>query len=281
MVLYLSGFTDYTKFYDFNIHLPNIILGIVLISGSTISIIPQIISFIKGRSNYGMSVLTLVLISFGQFALLLNYVILNPFDFINFYTQPLKNVFPNLMSFMTFFALWYTYLGNAYLNFIFYDKKVRANRSSHDIRIQRISNLVFTMILFGGDFIILVVYYIFMMSGINSKVVDGYGITLGIICSAISFVQYIPQIVTTCRLRGPGTLSLAMLLMQAPGGLANVYMIAFVNKKNWSTWLPIFVACCQQFLLIAIIIFFKCIKKKDATTLSDSLLDSSDIDARR
>ncbi|EAX88233.1 hypothetical protein TVAG_348750 [Trichomonas vaginalis G3] len=113
------------------------------------------------------------------------------------------------------------------------------------------------------------------MSGFLSIATNSYGIVLGLICSGISFVQYLPQIYTTCKIKGLGTLSLAMLLMQAPGGLANVYLIAFVNKKNWSTWLPIFVAACQQILLICIIIFFKC-TKKDYSHLSDSLLDSTD-----
>lgn len=148
------------------------------------------------------------------------------------------------MAFLTFVALWYTFLGTAFMNFIYFDNNQRAKRTSTDIRKDRIINLVVTFLLFGGDFLVLIVYYFTAMSGFLSIATNSYGIVLGLICSGISFVQYLPQIYTTCKIKGPGTLSLAMLLMQAPGGLANVYLIAFVNKKNWSTWLPIFVAAC-------------------------------------
>eukprot|EP01111_Echinosteliopsis_oligospora_P017893 TRINITY_DN7937_c0_g1_i3.p1 TRINITY_DN7937_c0_g1~~TRINITY_DN7937_c0_g1_i3.p1 ORF type:complete len:343 (-),score=38.98 TRINITY_DN7937_c0_g1_i3:50-994(-) len=78
----------------------------------------------------------------------------------------------------------------------------------------------------------------------------------GLIAVALLFVQYIPQIYTTQQLKCSGSLSIATLLLQAPGSLVVCYFQAIVSHGNWTTWLPYMVTAIQQLVLVLMILFY-------------------------
>ena len=74
---------------------------------------------------------------------------------------------------------------------------------------------------------------------------------LGLLATVLAAVQYIPQILTTWRLKEPGSLSVVMMCIQTPGSFvfaASLY--ARLGKGGWSAWgLFIFTGCLQGCLL--------------------------------
>jgi uncharacterized protein with PQ loop repeat len=91
-----------------------------------------------------------------------------------------------------------------------------------------------------------------------------FGTVAGLICVA----QYLPQMITTCKLRSSGSLSLVLLSIQAPGGLLNAIFMAVGQKDDWTTYISILAASVQQFLLLGICLFFKVRKKRPRHTMS-------------
>jgi uncharacterized protein with PQ loop repeat len=110
------------------------------------------------------------------------------------------------------------------------------------------------------------------------------GRTIGTITTCIVVVQYVPQMVTTCRLRGPGSLSIALMAIQAPGGTLNALFMWLAQGDDWTTWISIEAASVQMFILLANSSYFKCRawrERKARQGEQKSLSGSSDEGDRR
>lgn len=251
-----AGFIDYSKCYH-PVAIPWLLVGIGVGTGTIVSVIPQLHKFIVKRSNYGMNTLTMCMISYGQIINFVNYLALHSADFVGVHHSPFTSYMPRLVTFFNLFLLWYMYLANVFLNFIFFDKQPRSSRPMSAIRLERKLQLIITAILFIADFISQIIYVVFgTIHGFSCSPLRYYGTILGAIGGVFAVCQYIPQMVTTCKIKGPGSLSMLLLAIQAPGGLLSVSFMAFANKDHWTTWLPIFVAACQQGILLGICIFY-------------------------
>ena len=88
--------------------------------------------------------------------------------------------------------------------------------------------------------------------------VRAYADGLGIAASVLVALVWLPQIYTTLRERSPGSLSIEMLLLQAPGSvLVVIFQAVLANPPlPWSTWLPYIITSLEQFLLIGLWLFF-------------------------
>lgn len=88
--------------------------------------------------------------------------------------------------------------------------------------------------------------------------VHAYADALGIAASVLVAIVWLPQIYTTLRERSPGSLSIEMLLLQAPGSvLVVIFQAVLANPPlPWSTWLPYIITSLEQFLLIGLWLFF-------------------------
>lgn len=272
-----SGFIDYSNCYH-KVEPIWIAVGIGVTLGTVISVIPQLFNFVKNRSSYGLNSFTVTATSIGQFVNVLNYVCLHAADFVGVISRPFSVYMPRLLSFINIFALWYMYIGNTFLNFIFFDKKPRGRRNVQDIKIDYKANLTFSLFLNITNFILIVLYIVFgMIYGFHEHFIRRYGYILGTAGGFVAIAQYAPQMFTTCKLQDPGSLSLILLAIQAPGGTINTLFLAIGNKDNWTTWLPLLVGATQQFILLIICIFFICknkaVKVMENTLNSNSLLD--------
>lgn len=274
-----AGFIDYSNCYH-PVAIPWLLVGIGVSIGTVVSVIPQLQKFVQKRSNYGMNTLTICLISYGQIINFVNYFCLHSADFVGIVTCPFTMYAPRLVTFLNLFLLWYMYLGNVYLNFIYFDKQPRENRTMNFIRIERKFQLMLTFILFITNFATLAAFSILgFLHGYASSSLRYYGTVLGTAGGVLAACQYLPQMITTCRVKGPGSLSMLLLAIQVPGGLLNVSFMAFANHDHWATWLPIFVAAIQQGILLAICIIFTIRNKHQHHPLSEDplLTDSSTI----
>lgn len=78
-------------------------------------------------------------------------------------------------------------------------------------------------------------------------------------------MQWAPQIVKTVRARSVGSVSMAMLAIQAPGSFLVVYFQWFLRGENVSTWISYFLAGVQQVLLLSIcllLVIHRCLRRR-------------------
>jgi hypothetical protein len=90
--------------------------------------------------------------------------------------------------------------------------------------------------------------------------------------------------ITTCKIKSSGSLSLLLLAIQCPGGLINSIFMIFGQGDNWTTWLSILAAAIQQGILLVICLVFSAKKKQRRhdditearTNISEALLVDQD-----
>ena len=87
---------------------------------------------------------------------------------------------------------------------------------------------------------------------------EGWANFLGVFAGVLASIQYFPQIYTTWRIRGVGSLSIPMMCIQTPGGLLWAGSLAArEGLKGWSIWGVIVVTACLQGVLLAMTIYFE------------------------
>lgn len=84
-----------------------------------------------------------------------------------------------------------------------------------------------------------------------------FGSAYGIISTVATIIMWLPQIILTYRKRDPGSLSLLMLLLQFPGGVAAVYFQAIMEQESFTTWSPYLASALEQLILIILIVYYK------------------------
>jgi uncharacterized protein with PQ loop repeat len=104
-----------------------------------------------------------------------------------------------------------------------------------------------------------------VLSGFASHVGMAYGSILGTIASFMVIFQYLPQMITTCKMKSPGSLSIWLMAIQAPGGTANALFMWLGQGDSWTTWSSILAASVQMWILLTISIFFTIRKRRFRT----------------
>ena len=98
-----------------------------------------------------------------------------------------------------------------------------------------------------------------IVGAVDSMYVHGLAVfadVLGYVSSAMVALQYLPQLALTWRLQDEGSLSVVMLLIQAPGTVVWTILLATGPDHDVTTWLPkLATACLQGTLLVMCLIF--------------------------
>jgi len=81
----------------------------------------------------------------------------------------------------------------------------------------------------------------------------GFGYSMGIVSTVMTFTQWAPQIYNTFRSKSVGSFSILMLVIQAPGSFVIIYFLVFVSHESVSTWLSYVSAATQQVVLIGLL----------------------------
>ncbi|OBA23394.1 hypothetical protein METBIDRAFT_37569 [Metschnikowia bicuspidata var. bicuspidata NRRL YB-4993] len=79
----------------------------------------------------------------------------------------------------------------------------------------------------------------------------------GLMSTLLTVIKYVPQILTTYRLKHPGTLSIGMMCIQTPGGFIFTATLFFTKGSHWSSWMSYLVAALLQGTLLALCIFYE------------------------
>jgi uncharacterized protein with PQ loop repeat len=258
-----SGFVDFSKCYP----IPSpawLFIGSSVALGAMISTVPQVVRIVRLRSNFGLNWMYVTLTTIGQFILVYNVVCLHAADFIGILQVPLHITIPRFLTFFITFFLWFGYLPIAMLSCIF----IEINGRSHNTKTNELRAHSVLGIVIGVPLLLIVVNTVFIrVLGFASTVALDYGRTLGTIAAFLVIFQYVPQMITTCKLKDPGSLSIGLMAIQAPGGTGNALFMWLGQGDSWTTWLSILSASVQMWILLGISVFFKLRNRRKAQVL--------------
>ena len=270
-------FQDYSNFFN-EIGVTWFLIGIGITVGTIISIIPQISKIIARRSSYGLSSITIFFTSIGQFSVFVNLLCFNYEEFIGFFQFSLTKTFPSFLTFLNVSLLWATYLFVVFLQIVFRTEQVKIPKLNPNFHYEfrklgkfgmRLGAIFSTFFIVFFSFALLYIYfYIGTHFGFGSEKIQIYGALLGTISSVIVFAQYLPQILTTLKLKNSGSLSLLMLEIQAPGGAINALFMWLGQRNHWSTWISYVLSSFQQFILLFICLYYDKINQPDTSSRS-------------
>ena len=265
----LAGFTDFSRLFgDYDVVW--LITGCCILIGTLISYQPQNAVFIYRRSNYGVDGFMAFVTNLGQVLVAMNILCLHVDDFSGMLQLVSGDPYHSvrvLSTFLTFLNMmldWYTFKFVFVLNYIFVDTIPRPRRNEAKIK----SDVFWSRTLVGILLIIEIGLYsafsaLICLYGRASPLLRSFGRTLGTLSSIANGIQYLPQIVTTCRLRERGSYSLVTLGIIMFGGTINMFFMWFGQGEDWTTVLPVAVSITEQFILFVICVYFM-IRKRAA-----------------
>jgi uncharacterized protein with PQ loop repeat len=261
--------TSFSGFLDYSVCFPQAqpwgwqLLGWLIFTGTVISLTPQVSLIAVQRSSFGLNSFAIFITTFGQFIMIVNVLGLRTADFTGFLQYPFSRTLPRLQTFINYTVLWMTYVPVVFLNGIFFDVEGRSKRTVDKIRTERYFTYVLTVL---GPGICLVVLAVWAAGtavyGCGSSWVVVAGKFFGTLATFLCLAQYLPQMITTCKLKSNGSLSLLLLALQCPGGFLNAGFMWFGQGDDWTTWASILAAAIQQAILLGICLFFKWRKRR-------------------
>jgi len=256
------GYIDYSACFH-SVKAMWIIIGSVIFVGTVVSVIPQIQLIVANRSSFGLNTISICITSIGQFLLVINYICLHSSDFVGIAQIPFSIAVQRLITFFNVFVLWFGYFFVVGANFVFIDFKKRAKRDLESVNADKKMNRIMTILLISIFVLMgIMVPVIGIFYGFFSDLQRSIGESYGTISAILVIAQYLPQMLTTIRLKDNGSLSMVMLMIQAPGGYASSMFMWIGNGDHWTTWLSIFLGAVQQTILLCICLYYKYQKRK-------------------
>jgi uncharacterized protein with PQ loop repeat len=256
-----AGFADYSAFFT-NSQVIWIVIGTGIFVGTALSVVPQIVVLIRRRTNFGLNASFVFLTNLGHFCVFTNITSLHATDFVAIVQRATFSSYPTFLTFLNIFCLWFFYHYVVHLNLMYFDIEQRSHRSVGQTRAMRFVTIGFTV---GWGFLFLamaaVLAALLASYGMRSIALESFGGVCGLAAVGISLAQYLPQMVTTIRLRDNGSLSILMLTLQFPGGLVNALFMWLGRHEAWSSWASTMAAAIQQMILLGICLFFKARKR--------------------
>ncbi|OHT14312.1 PQ loop repeat family protein [Tritrichomonas foetus] len=259
-----------TGFLDYNWRFPKVntfwlIIGVIFFVVSFVSFLPQPFELVTARSSFGIEPVAIFCQSLGHFLLMVNLLCFKCFDFCGFLQYPNVKAIPRVLTFCNMFFQWILFLPTIFLSMIYHDREYRESRKKDKIRIDWIKSATQCGLVMVSELSLVLIWVVIgLIKGFETTAETAYGEALGTIATALEFVFFLPQMITTCRLRDGGSLSLLMLEIQAPADLCNAMFMWFGTKDHWTTWLTIFVDGIEGLLLLGTCLFFNCLKSKRA-----------------
>lgn len=240
-----------------------LVVGYFLTTGIVVSYIPQIWMIIARRSSEGVSVLTMWL-SFVCACLTFVNAFMLDWDGIQccrYLTvgQIFQQLLPLEQLFVGPFCLFFLFICIVY----YFDMTPTNNVSTVRKRVDRLVARVMLVL----NFVLLAAlgastFFFIEYVGPEKDSYTGYAYSLGLISSVVIGFVWLPQIYVTYKNKDTGALSIAMLLIQAPGNILVVCFQAILAGNNWTTWLPYVITAVEQLTLTAMWVWYKCIKPK-------------------
>jgi len=237
------------------------IIGCFLIFGVMISYIPQHLAIIKRRSSQGISWITIFLANISTCSNTINAV-LEQWDTLTCcFEFGFWKCNASLLSIYQISVGWFNSLLLFILVLLFFPKEI-------DIRNKRVAIISWWIYVVGLIFLSSGAGGILLYKeGSNSKVVSDYAFSFGIISTVAILCQWTPQIWKTWNAKEVGSLSIMMLLLQAPGSFIVVIFQGILYRESVSTWLTFLLTGIQQTILLILCLVFE-FRRRQKTKLN-------------
>ncbi|KAJ3427123.1 pq loop repeat protein [Anaeramoeba flamelloides] len=157
------------------------------------------------------------------------------------------------------------------LLYILFSNDYEGSKSALDIKRRRKSHLImkflYFLIMCYTISVVAISCFSISIQGVCSNIARNLGHVLGFFSGCFVLFQWLPQIYSTYKFKGSGSISIITLSIQAPGGIINLIFMIFISKEQFSTWVSIFVNTSQALILLSMLIFYnyksKLKKKKE------------------
>jgi uncharacterized protein with PQ loop repeat len=239
------------------------VVGFLIFIGTWVSVCPQYYLICHTRSSFGLDVLALTGMVFGQFVLVANILCLRTPDFIGWLQLPFLTVIGRSLTFVTAIGNWLGFLPISFLALVFFDFVPRELRDSTQIKRERRINPILAIVGPSLCGVVMVVYTVIgITNGFESDAIVDLGKVCGALAAALWAVQYFPQLWMTFKLKSSGNLSLILVGIQAPGSLVTAVFMCIGQSDDWTTWLSSALLSIEQFVLLGMGIYYDCRKVK-------------------
>jgi uncharacterized protein with PQ loop repeat len=237
------------------------IIGTIFYIIAFISFIPETMELMVQGTNYGLSLWFAFGNSVGQWLLVVNFLCLNYTEFLGFFGYNFGTSYPALLVFLDLFTQWILFLPCIYLTMIVDDREHDDGLSKKEILKKRINCIGLVIFNVVGSISLLLLWCVLgVTQGFNSKIIKYIGEGCGYLSIILEVIQYVPQYVTTIKIKDNGSLSLLMLEIQGPSALANGLYMAIARHESLSTYGTSLVDAAAQIGLLIICLFFKLCK---------------------
>ncbi|KAJ3441744.1 pq loop repeat protein [Anaeramoeba flamelloides] len=256
------------------------IMGITIGILSMLSYLPQIIKIYNKKSIRGLNIIYICFCTTNQFYAASNAVILNLPKMMACAQVGFFKCYSSLLAMIQICGLWAMFFPIPLLFVLFHNNR-EAVTNEIQFRKKKIE-FRWTVVLFIFTILdVVVVSFVSILAiaiqGPCSPVARNLAIVLGFISGMIVIFQWMPQLYSTYKFKGAGSISVITLVIQAPGGLVNLAFLIFVSKEKFSTWFSFFTNNVQLFILLSMIIYYHLkSKKKKKTSITDDV-DSNKI----
>jgi uncharacterized protein with PQ loop repeat len=251
------------------------VVGWVITVGSFLSFIPQMYSLVKRKSPDGLSGVSWTMNYISNLGTTVNVFFLRWHQSMCCHVLTVQQCSVNLLPVVQLAAPWLAVLvifiilakyskyptppTSPYSSYNNEHASLISKSPPPQTRMDKIVDIIFLNNEFVVQLLIMSFVVTIAAAGVGVILVYHYGETSrqlvlyaqvwGVFALLLLVVQYIPQIYTTHKKKEAGSLSVATLLLQAPGALAVVYFQAFMNHGSWTTWAPYLCTAIQQFFL--------------------------------
>ena len=252
-----SGFYDYrNSFADVNIIFT--VIGTIVCLVNSLAFLPESYELLHNRSNYGLSSMFVYGNSIGQFLLIVNFLCLNYDEFSGIFHYGFNVTFSSLLTFFSLFGQWFAFLPVVFLTLVLDDREFTQNQTKKEKLFSKL-NVIGLVVLNVVSALGLLYLWSFLGTKIefSSIYIRRFGELCGIISSIVEVIQAFPQIITTIKIRGNGSLSMLMLEIQGPSALLSALYMAIALKENFTTYLMVLIEGTSQLILLTLCLVFK------------------------
>jgi len=268
----------------------SIALGVFLWLAGMLALVPQHIKMWRTKNSAGLSFYMLFLSNICQFSAVLNAFILKFPQFQACFETGILDCTPSLLTLYQLLGAWVATFPVFVWFLLFFHRtpefKTDPKQMDRDWLIARalfIGFIFYALVMSGIGILMLWVF------GECGSPTLNYGWGVGILATAVTFIQWSPQIWKTWKLKAVGAFSILTLAIQAPGTMVVVYFLLFVASEDVSTWLSYFTAGVQQLVLLALLLYFefwysrrhgKAVALSEEETMPISIQTTKDVEGR-
>jgi len=228
-----------------------IAIGIILVIGGIISLIPQHWRIIRTKSSHGLSSMMLFLGNINQFSCIVGAVIVKYPQLQACYTAGFGACLPSLLSLIQIIAVFLLFLP---LHFLYLMYQNEEERRTPEGRTERFKAKMLLVAFFAyAAATSLVAAHLIIFAGQSAWPTLHFAYIMGLVSAAMNVVQWTPQIMRTYKEKHAGAVSITMLLIQAPGSILMFIFFCFISHDSPVVWISTLTTAVQQIILLSLL----------------------------